>query len=177
MILRIVKLKFQLKSIYQEIDHCQTQLMKASEKVMVFEHQYKRERGETFVLTKSSVIPICYALMLNLKAQEISLRHQLKNLEQEMYELIEQADQYLTFTEKVQLLGGGMERAYRAMDHCYRSGVRDQSDEVTMMDLVMFRTEFIKETPKSKISSLHCSWEIPIFTACLSVILKPSTVI
>lgn len=177
MIHRIVKLKFQLKSIYQEIDHCQTQLMKASEKVIVFERQYKQERGEEFVLTKSSIIPICYGLLFKLKAQEVSLRYQLNNLEQEMYELIERADRYLTLTEKVQLLGGGMEQAYRAMNHCYRSGVRNRNDEVTMMDLVMFRAEFIKETPKGKISSLHRSWEIPIFTACLSVILKPSAVV
>lgn len=177
MICRIVKLKFQLKSIYQEMECCQTQIMKVSRQVIAFEHQYKRERGEAFVLTQSSIIPTCYGLLFKLKVQEMSLRYQLNNLEQEMYELIEQADHYLTFTEKVQLLGGGMERAYRAMNHCYRSGVRNQNDEVTMMDLVMFRTEFIKETPKGKISSLHRSWEILVFTACLSVILKPSNMI
>ena len=82
MICRIVKLKFQLKSIYQEMECCQTQIMKVSRQVIAFEHQYKRERGEAFVLTQSSIIPTCYGLLFKLKVQEMSLRYQLNNLEQ-----------------------------------------------------------------------------------------------
>lgn len=170
---QIVKCKFELKSVYKALNDCQSQLMKLVEEIRVFERQYEQEWGETFILTKSSVIPKCYGSVFKVKAKEMSLRYQLSNLEQEMFELIGQADDYLTLNEKVQLLGGGMKRAYKAMNRCYQLGI----DDVIMMDLVMFRTEFIKETARTKISLLHHPWEIPIFTACLAVISKPSAVI
>lgn len=168
------KLKLTLKSRYQEMTKWRKQIKKAKLRIQELEDQ------KTQLLKENNKIFNCnslFALKQELSTQYATLRElenlvagteeNIKGLECGMFDMVQLGDTYLSTHQKVQLLGGGIDKAREIIETLMEMEKLSLIEKVRFIDLVMHHTEYQWNKQRAK-WWIDCEiWEMPVFQACM----------
>ncbi|MDB8553716.1 hypothetical protein [Turicibacter sanguinis] len=174
-----VKLKLTLKSRYQEITKWRKQIKEA--KVTIQELENKKAQ----LLKVNNKIFNCNALFdlkHGLSTQYSRLRvlenlvagteENIKGLECSMFDMVRLGDIYLSTHQKIQLLGGGIDKAREFIKTLMEMEKLSSIEDVRFIDLVMHHTEYQWNKQQSR-DWIDCElWEMPVFQACMEEMIR-----
>ncbi|WP_195932120.1 hypothetical protein [Turicibacter sanguinis] len=174
-----VKLKLTLKSRYQEITKWRKQIKEA--KVTIQELENKKAQ----LLKVNNKIFNCNALFdlkHGLSTQYSRLRvlenlvvgteENIKELECSMFDMVRLGDIYLSTHQKIQLLGGGIDKAREIIKTLMEMEKLSSIEDVRFIDLVMHHTEYQWNKQQSR-DWIDCElWEMPVFQACMEEMIR-----
>lgn len=174
-----VKLKLTLKSRYQEITKWRKQIKEA--KVTIQELENKKAQ----LLKVNNKIFNCNALFdlkHGLSTQYSRLRvlenlvagteENIKELECSMFDMVRLGDIYLSTHQKIQLLGGGIDKAREIIKTLMEMEKLSSIEDVRFIDLVMHHTEYQWNKQRAK-WWVDCErLEMPVFQACMGEMIR-----
>lgn len=101
-----------------------------------------------------------------------SVRDEIKNLESDMFVLVDLGDSYLSTHQKIQLLGGGVKRAQEIIEFYLKHEKDAAIESISFMKLVMHHTEYQWNKQRER-DWVDCEiWEIPVFEACMNEMMR-----
>lgn len=101
-----------------------------------------------------------------------SVRDEIKNLESDMFVLVDLGDSYLSTHQKIQLLGGGVKKAQEIIEFHLKHEKDAVIESIPFMELVMHHTEYQWNKQRER-DWVDCEiWEMPVFEACMNEMIR-----
>lgn len=174
-----VTLKLRLKLRYQEMDQWRQQIKAIQENLEMLENekaQLLKDNNKIFncntlfVLKKE--LSTQYASLRELENLVAGTEENIKGLECGMFDMVRLGDTYLSTHQKIQLLGGGEDKAREIIKTLIEMEKLSSVEDVRFMDLVMHHTEYQWNKQRSR-DWIDCEiWEMPVFQACMEEMIR-----
>lgn len=174
-----VGVKTLLRRYYRASDRNSKNMRKVKERIQELESQKVQ-----FQLDKSKVIDCNtlfalkqelsnqYAILSEWEALESEVQIKLLEFESSMFDMVQLGDTYLSTHQKIQLLGGGIDKAREIIKTLMEMDKLSSIEEVRFIDLVMHHTEYQWNKQRSH-DFIDCEdWEMPVFNACKEELLR-----
>ncbi len=170
-----VKKKLSLKSRYKVLPQVVQQIKNTKDNISILEiekEQLMNTRNKVVDGKGLSVlnqeISYHYKRLGELENFADSLRGEIKNLESDMFVLVDLGDSYLSTHQKIQLLGGGVKKAQEIIKSCLECEKTSPTETIPFMELVMHHTEYQWNKQRER-DWVDCEiWEMPVFEACMN---------
>ena len=174
-----VKLKLTLKSRYQEIDKWRKQIKATQENLQALENEKAQILKDNHKILNCNAL---FDLKHELSTQYARLRvlenlvagteENIKGLECGMFDMVQLGDTYLSTHQKIQLLGGGVDKAREIIKTLMEMDKLSSIEDVRFIDLVMHHTEYQWNKQRSR-DWIDCElWEMPVFQACMEEMIR-----
>lgn len=174
-----VKLKLRLKLRYQEMDQWRKQIKDTRENIEALETekvQLLKENNKIFncndLFALKQELSIQYATLRELEILVAGTENNIQGLESCMFDMVRLGDNFLSTHQKIQLLGGGIDKAREIIETLMEMDKLSSIEEVRFFDLVMHHTEYQWNKQRAK-RWIDCEiWEMPVFQACMEEMLR-----
>lgn len=174
-----VGVKTLLRRYYRASDRNSKNMRKVKERIQELESQKVQ-----FQLDKSKVIDCNtlfalkqelsnqYAILSEWEALESEVQIKLLKFESSMFDMVQLGDTYLSTHQKIQLLGGGIDKAREIIETLMEMDKLSSIEDVRFIDLVIHHTEYQWNKQRSH-DFIDCEgWEMPVFNACKEELLR-----
>ena len=174
-----VGVKTLLRRYYRASDKNSKNMRKVKERIQELENQKVQ-----FQLNKSKVINCNtlfalkqelsnqYAILSEWEALESEVQIKLLEFEDRMFDMIRLGDTFLSTHQKIQLLGGGIDKAREIIETLMKMDNLSSIEDVRFIDLVMHHTEYQWNKQRSH-DFIDCEiWEMPVFEACMNEMIR-----
>lgn len=173
------KLKLRLKLRYQEMDQWRQQIKAIQENIETLEGekaQLLKDNNKIFncnlLFTLKKELSTHYAALRELENLVAGTEENIKVLECGMFDMVQLGDTYLGTHQKIQLLGGGEDKAREIIKTLMEMEKLSSVEDVRFMDLVMHHTEYQWNKQRSH-DWIDCEiWEMPVFQACMEEMIR-----
>lgn len=174
-----VTLKLRLKLRYQEMDQWRQQIKATQENIETLEGekaQLLKDNNKIFncnsLFTLKKELSTHYATLRELENLVAGTEENIKVLECGMFDMVQLGDNHLSTHQKIQLLGGGVDKAREIIETLMEMDKLSSIEEVRFIDLVMHHTEYQWNKQRSH-DFIDCEdWEMPVFNACKEELLR-----
>ena len=174
-----VKLKLTLKSRYQEIDKWRKQIKATQENLQALENekaQLLKDNNKIFncnaLFDLKHELSTQYATLRELEVLVAGTENNIQGLEECMFDVVRLGDTYLSTHQKVQLLGGSIDKAREIIETLMEMDELSSIEGVRFIDLVMHHTEYQWNKQRSR-DWIDCElWEMPVFQACMEEMIR-----
>lgn len=174
-----VKLKLRLKLRYQEMDQWRKQIKATKGKIQALENekaQLLKDNNKIFncntLFTLKKELSTQYASLRELENLVAGTEENIKVLERGMFDMVRLGDTYLSTHQKIQLLGGGVDKAREIIKTLMEMEKLSSIEEVRFIDLVMHHTEYQWNKQRAE-WWIDCEiWEMPVFQACMEEMIR-----
>lgn len=174
-----VTLKLRLKLRYQEMDQWRQQIKATHKKIEALENekaQLLRGNNRIFncnaLFTLKKELSTQYVALVELENLVTGTEEGIEGLECNMFDMVLLGDNYLSTHQKIQLLGGGEEKAREIIKTLMEMEKLSSVEHVRFMDLVMHHTEYQWNKQRSH-DWIDCEiWEMPVFQACMEEMIR-----
>ena len=155
-----VKKKLSLKSRYKVLPQVVQQIKNTKDNISILEIEKEQLINQE--------ISYHYKRLGELENFADSLIGEIKNLESDMFVLVDLGDSYLSTHQKIQLLGGGVKKAQEIIKSCLEREKTSPTETIPFMELVMHHTEYQWNKQRER-DWVDCEiWEMPVFEACMN---------
>ena len=174
-----VGVKTLLRRYYRASDKNSKNMRKVKERIQELENQKVQ-----FQLNKSKVINCNtlfalkqelsnqYAILSEWEALESEVQIKLLEFEDRMFDMVRLGDTFLSTHQKIQLLGGGIDKAREIIETLMKMDNLSSIEDVRFIDLVMHHTEYQWNKQRSH-DFIDCEiWEMPVFEACMNEMIR-----
>lgn len=150
------------KVIIKDLENQKNQLLKEASKIF--------NCNDLFILKQE--LSTQYATLRELEVLVAGTEENIQGLECCMFDLVKLGDTYLSTHQKVQLLGGGIEKAREIIKTLIEMEKLSSIEDVRFIDLVMHHTEYQWNKQRAK-WWIDCEiWEMPVFQACMEEMIR-----
>lgn len=174
-----VGVKTLLRRYYRASDKNFKNMRKVKERIQELESQKVQ-----FQLNKSKVINCNtlfvlkkelsnqYAILSEWEDLESEVQIKLLEFEGRMFDMVRLGDTFLSTHQKIQLLGGGIDKAREIIEILMKMDNLLSIEDVRFIDLVMHHTEYQWNKQRSH-DFIDCEiWEMPVFEACMNEMIR-----
>lgn len=173
------KLKLTLKSRYQDISKWRKQIKATKGKIQALENekaQLLKDNNKIFncntLFTLKKELSTQYASLRGLENLVAGTEENIKGLECDMFDMVRLGDTYLSTHQKIQLLGGGIDKAREIIETLMEMEKLSSIEEIKFIDLVMHHTEYQWNKQRAE-WWIDCEiWEMPVFQACMEEMIR-----
>ncbi|MTN46403.1 hypothetical protein GMB51_14925 [Turicibacter sanguinis] len=113
-----------------------------------------------------------YAILREWEALESEVQIKLLEFESRMFDIVQLGAPYLSTHQKIQLLGGGIDKAREIIETLMEMEELSSIEDVRFIDLVMHHTEYKWNKQRVKWWVDCESWEMPVFQACMREMIR-----
>lgn len=174
-----VKFKLTLKSRYKEIDKWRKEIKATQENLQALENekaQILKDNNKIFncnaLFDLKHELSTQYARLRVLENLVAGTEENIKGLECSMFDMVRLGDIYLSTHQKIQLLGGGIDKAREIIKTLMEMEKLSSIEKVRFIDLVMHHTEYQWNKQRSR-DWIDCElWEMPVFQACMEEMIR-----
>lgn len=174
-----VTLKLRLKLRYQEMDQWRQQIKATQENIETLEGekaQLLKDNNKIFncnsLFTLKKELSTHYATLRELENLVAGTEENIKVLECGMFDMVQLGDNHLSTHQKIQLLGGGVDKAREIIKTLMEMEKLSSIEEVRFIDLVMHHTEYQWNKQRAE-WWIDCEiWEMPVFQACMEEMIR-----
>ncbi|MCU7192251.1 hypothetical protein [Turicibacter sanguinis] len=171
--------KFSLKSRYKVLPKIVQQIKNARDTISVLKIEKEQLMDINNKVVDSKVLSTLnqeisyhHRRLGELENFADSVRGEIKNLESDMFVLVDLGDSYLSTHQKIQLLGGGVKKAQEIIEFYLKHEKDAVIESIPFMELVMHHTEYQWNKQRER-DWIDCEiWEMPVFEACMNEMIR-----
>lgn len=174
-----VKTKLSLKSRYKVLPQVIQQIKNTKDNISILEIEKEQLMNTRHKVVDGKGLSILnqeisyhYKRLGELENFVDSVRGEIKNLESDMFVLVDLGDSYLSTHQKIQLLGGGVKKAQEIIEFYLEHEKTSSPETISFMELVMHHTEY-QWNKQCERDWIDCEvWEMPVFEACMNEMMR-----
>ncbi len=174
-----VGVKTLLRRYYRVSDRNSKNMRKVKERIQELERQkiqFQLDRNKVIdyntLFAFKQELSNQYAILSEWEALESEVQIKLLEFESNMFDMVQLGDTYLSTHQKIQLLGGGLDKAREIIKTLMEMDKLSSIEDVRFIDLVMHHTEYQWNKQRSR-DWIDCElWEMPVFQACMEEMIR-----
>ncbi len=174
-----VGVKTLLRRYYRASDRNSKNMRKVKERIQELERQkiqFQLDRKKVIdcntLFAFKQELSNQYAILREWEALESEVQNKLLEFESSMFDMVQLGDAYLSTHQKIQLLGGGLDKAREIIKTLMEMEELSEIEDVRFIDLVLHHTEYQWNKQQSR-DWIDCKrWEMPVFQACMKEMIR-----